>query len=132
MEILKMTNEDICGASKDNYAKYSAKIASYWIKAVENRSILSSEEVEELKVFKQDLLGSNGTAGSSLVDKIKDILYFNRVMLANQSERELYREYEELDERYGRMCRNGVASVEKEKLLKRLRELQPIFADGHL
>lgn len=119
--------------TKDLFDKYMTKIAPYRQKVTEQKITLSPEEIKDLETLEKALFDEyEYMSARGILGEIERIMGRSRFITQNKREDELYTEYQELSGRYRRACQNGnLSETEEEKLLKRLRELRPIFADSH-
>jgi len=119
--------------TKELFDRYMSKIAPYGKKVIEQKIILSPEEIKELETLEKALFDEyDYLSARGILGEIERIIGHSRFIMQNKREDALYTEYQDISGKYRHACQNGkLSETEEEKLLKHLRELRPLFADSH-
>ena len=118
--------------TQELFDSYMNKIAQYRQKVIDGNGILTCKELKALDDLAMDIhTRYEYTAVRRILSAITKITAHSQNRESSETEKKLYTEYNLLSDRYSIACRNGTDTAEKEKLLARIRKLQPLFADNH-
>jgi hypothetical protein len=119
--------------TQELFDSYMNKIVPYRQKVNEDKEILTLKELSELDELAMELFKRykyDDVRG--MLSAITKITAHSQNRESSEAEKTLYKEYNVLSDKYSVACRNGTDTAKKERLLARIRELQPLFADNHI
>ncbi len=119
--------------TQELFDRYTNKIAPYKRKVIEAKGVLTIKELNELEGLAIDLFKQYEYHDvKRILSAITKITAYSKDREGLEAEKKLYKEYASLSDTYSVACLNGTNTTEKERLLARIRELQPLFADNHI